>query len=90
MANFPYFVFEIEESTDVTKGLLRLYQVKELNIQPIIVGPESRRSKFLAEIEKDPFYHIKREVESRRCKKRLYKSKSPENIIKEIARGVEK
>ena len=57
---FPVFCFEVEESTDVTKGLLRLYQIKQLNIRPIIVGPESRRSKFLAEIEKDPFYHIKK------------------------------
>ena len=57
---FPIFCFEVEESTDVTKGLLRLYQIRQLNIQPIIVGPESRRSKFLTEIEKDPFYHIKK------------------------------
>jgi len=57
---FPVFCFEVEDSTDVTKGLLRLYQIRQLNIQPIIVGPESRRSKFLTEIEKDPFYHIKK------------------------------
>jgi len=57
---FPVFCFEVEESTDVTKGLLRLYQIRQLNVQPIIVGPESRRSKFLTEIEKDPFYHIKK------------------------------
>ena len=56
---FPKFCFEVEESTDVTKGLLRLYQIRQLNMKPIIVGPENRRSKFLIEIEKDPFYHIK-------------------------------
>lgn len=56
---FPVFCFEVEESTDVTKGLLRLYQIKQLDIKPIIVGPENRKSKFLIEIEKDPFYKIK-------------------------------
>jgi hypothetical protein len=56
---YPHFCFEIEESTDVTKGLLRLYQIKQLNITSIIVGPESRRTKFQIEIKKDPFYKIK-------------------------------
>jgi len=57
---FPVFCFEVEESTDVTKGLLRLYQIRQLNMKPVIVGPESKRNKFLIEIEKDPFYHIKK------------------------------
>jgi len=56
---FPVFCFEVEESTDVTKGLLRLYQIKQLNVTPIIVGPEARKNKFLTEIKKDPFYKIK-------------------------------
>ncbi len=56
---WPIFCFEVEESTDVTKGLLRLYQIRQLNMTPIIVGQENKRSKFQAEIEKDPFYNIK-------------------------------
>ena len=43
----------------VTKGLLRLYQVRQSDVIPIVVGPESKRRKFLVEIEKDPFYRIK-------------------------------
>ena len=56
---FPKFCFEVEEKTDVTKGLLRLYQVRQLDVIPIVVGPESKRRKFLVEIEKDPFYRVK-------------------------------
>ncbi|MEB3756207.1 MAG: hypothetical protein GSR79_05045 [Desulfurococcales archaeon] len=57
---FPTYCFEVEDSTDVTKGLLRLYQIRQLGIKPIIIGPENKRNKFLVEIEKDPFYHIKK------------------------------
>jgi len=57
---FPFYCFEVEESTDVTKGLLRLYQTRQLQVTPTIIGPESKRSKFQTEIEKDPFYHIKK------------------------------
>lgn len=56
---YPKFGFEVEESTDVTKGLLRLYQLRNLHIKPIIVGPESKKRKFDIEIRKDPFYKIK-------------------------------
>ncbi|MCJ7577006.1 MAG: hypothetical protein MUO91_00985 [candidate division Zixibacteria bacterium] len=57
---FPVYCFEVEESTDVTKGLLRLYQIKKLKITPIIVGPENKRIKFQMEIEKEPFRSIKK------------------------------
>lgn len=56
---FPIFGFEIEESTDVTKGLLRLYQIRKLHIKPVIVGPESKKTKFFIEMKKDPFNKIK-------------------------------
>lgn len=56
---FPVFGFEIEESTDVTKGLLRLYQIRNLNITPIIVGPVTKERKFDVEIKKEPFNRIK-------------------------------
>lgn len=58
---FPVYCFEVEESTDVTKGLLRLYQIRQLKITPVIVGSENKRSKFEVEIEKDPFYNIKKQ-----------------------------
>lgn len=59
---FPVYCFEVEESTDVTKGLLRLYQIRQLEITPVIAGPENKRSKFEVEIEKDPFYNIKKNI----------------------------
>ena len=39
----------------VTKGLLRLYQVRQSDVIPIVVGPESKRRKFLFEIKKIRF-----------------------------------
>ena len=56
---FPKYCFEVEDSTDVIKGLLRLYRIRQLQIVSVIVGPESKRSKFLREIEKDPFHKLK-------------------------------
>jgi hypothetical protein len=56
---FPEFCFEVEDSTDVTKGLLRLYQIRQLNAKLIIVGPKDRLRKFEKEINNDPFYFIK-------------------------------
>jgi hypothetical protein len=56
---FPVFGFEIEESTDVTKGLLRLYHIRNLNIKPIIVGPITKEKKFDLEIKKEPFNRIR-------------------------------
>jgi len=56
---FPEFCFEVEDSTDVTKGLLRLYQIRQLNAKLIIVGPNERLRKFEKEIANDPFYYIK-------------------------------
>ena len=58
---FPEYGFEVEESTDVTKGLLRLYNVRHFKMVPVIVGPESKRAKFKREISADPFYRIKDE-----------------------------
>ena len=56
---FPSFCFEVEHSTDVTKGLLRLYQISKLDARFLIVGPPDVRAKFDTEVGKDPFYHIK-------------------------------
>jgi len=56
---YPKYCFEVEHTTDVTKGLLRLYQVKELRASLFIVAPSSKRSKFDSEIRKDPFNKMK-------------------------------
>lgn len=56
---FPFCCFEIEHTTGVTTGLLRLYQVRQLNAKFFIIAPKEVISKFKREIKKDPFYQIK-------------------------------
>ena len=57
---FPDCCFEVEHTTDVTKGLLRLYQVRPLqNVRFFIVAPADKLDKFQAEVSKDPFKKIK-------------------------------
>lgn len=57
--DFPRYCFEVEHTTDISKGLLRLYQIKELPSKFFIVAPSSRVSKFETEIRKDPFYRVR-------------------------------
>jgi len=53
---FPVCCFEIEHSTDVTKGLLRMHQLVRFQTQFFIIAPEMTRRKFETEIAKSPFY----------------------------------
>lgn len=55
--NLPAYCFEVEHSTDITKGLLRLYQLITFQTKLFIVAPNESRQKFLTEIAKDPFRH---------------------------------
>ncbi len=56
---FPVACFEIEHTTDVTKGLLRLYQLKGLGSKLFIVAPKNVKTKFDTEVDKTPFHEIK-------------------------------
>ena len=56
---FPTHCFEVEHSTDVTKGLLRLYQVHKLRIKMFIIADESNKRRFEKELIKNPFNKIK-------------------------------
>ena len=58
---FPTHGFEVEHSTDITKGLLRLFQVHKLRIKMFIIAEEENRSKFKREVQKNPFHKIKEE-----------------------------
>lgn len=58
---FPTHGFEVEHTTDITKGLLRLYQVHKLRIKMFIVADESNKPKFLKEVQKNPFHKIQEE-----------------------------
>ena len=53
---FPVCCFEIEHSTDVTKGLLRMHQLEHFQTQFFVVAPENTRRKFEIETSKTPFY----------------------------------
>ena len=53
---FPICCFEVEHSTDVTKGLLRMHQLSRFQSQFFIVGPDTLKRKFETETSKSPFY----------------------------------
>jgi len=58
---YPTHAFEVEHTTDITKGLLRLYQVHKLRIKMFIISEESNKGKFAREVSKSPFSKIKNE-----------------------------
>lgn len=58
---FPTHGFEVEHSTDITKGLLRLFQVHKLRIKMFIISDEVNKGKFKREVHKNPFNKIKEE-----------------------------
>jgi len=56
---YPTHAFEVEHSTDITKGLLRLYQTHKLRIKMFIIS--NQKNKFEIEVSKMPFAKIKQE-----------------------------
>lgn len=58
---YPTHAFEVEHTTDITKGLLRLYQVHKLRIKMFIISEEDNKGRFEREISKSPFAKIKNE-----------------------------
>ena len=58
--NFPMYLFEVEHTTGVTDGLLRLFQIRKLGSSFLyIIAPSKVEAKFNREINKDPFFEIK-------------------------------
>ncbi len=58
---FPAYCFEVEHTTGVTMGLLRLYQIRNFtNANFFVIAPSGIISKFQTEISKDPFHKIKK------------------------------
>lgn len=58
---YPTHCFEVEHTTDITKGLLRMYQIRKLRIKMFIVANQTSKTKFETEVDKDPFFHTKQE-----------------------------
>ena len=56
---FPRYCIEVEHSTDITHGLLRLYRLKELKMGFMVVAPTGARDKFEREVGKAPFDSIR-------------------------------
>lgn len=57
---FSECCFEVEHTTDVTKGLLGLYQIHQLgHVKFFIVAPVDKIGKFQTEVSKDPSNQIK-------------------------------
>jgi hypothetical protein len=56
---FPVCCFEIEHTTGVTTGLLRLYQTSKLNTKLFVIAPTDVLKKFETEMNKMPFNKIK-------------------------------
>jgi len=58
---FPKYCFEIEHTTGVTMGLLRLYQIRKItDAKFFIIAPQNILSKFRTEISKDPFHQMRK------------------------------
>ena len=55
----PEYCIEVEHSTDITRGLLRLYQLRGLKTSFVVVAPAEARDKFKREVEKAPFHSIR-------------------------------
>ncbi|MGB7621154.1 MAG: hypothetical protein WBN92_02290 [Terriglobia bacterium] len=56
---YPGFFFEVEHTTGVTSGLLRIYQAEKVDARFFIVGPREVLRKYEREVEKAPFHRIK-------------------------------
>ncbi len=60
---YPTHAFEVEHTTDITKGLLRLYQTRKLRIKMFIIS--NQKNKFETEVSKSPFVAIKDDLSSK-------------------------
>lgn len=58
---YPTHAFEVEHTTDITKGLLRLYQIHKLRVKMFIIANENSRNKFDKEVNKSPFRKLNKE-----------------------------
>jgi len=59
-SELPIACFEVEHTTNVTDGLLRLYQIKDVSSAKLfIIASSDVGTKFQTEITKDPFYKVR-------------------------------
>jgi hypothetical protein len=53
--NAPAYLFEIEHTTGVTRGLRRMFPVPYLNAKYFIIGPKHSRQRFESQMATEPF-----------------------------------
>jgi len=56
---WPECFFEVEHTTGVTPGLLRIFQAEKLNAKFFMIGPRDVLKRFEREVEKAPFNRIR-------------------------------
>jgi len=62
---WPEYFFEVEHTTGVTSGLLRIYQAHKLNTKFFIIGPADVLKKYEKEVQKSPFNAIQQKYRFR-------------------------
>lgn len=65
---FPEVCFEVEHTTGVALGLLRLYHIRRFNAGLYIVAPKKIGTKYVTEVNKEPFRQIKNRYKFRSYK----------------------
>lgn len=56
---YPEYCFEVEHTTNVTNGLLRMYQLKDLGAKFFIIAHSDAKTKFDSKLKITPFCEIK-------------------------------
>jgi len=64
---FPFKTFDVENSTDFTKALLRAYQLKNFRTQFFMVANSDKKSIYDDRIDTKPFDTIKQDVQFISC-----------------------
>jgi hypothetical protein len=55
---FPTHAFEVERTSDITKGLLSLYQIHKLHVKMYIIADSAHNDKFIKEMQEFPSHKI--------------------------------
>jgi hypothetical protein len=56
---FPKFAFEVENSTDFTRSMLKMYQLRDFDAMFYLIAPANRENIFQARVNDDPFFAVR-------------------------------
>lgn len=57
--HFPKYIFEVEVTTDFTKSMLKMYQLRHFDARFVLVAQGERMPTFLNRVEQEPFVGAK-------------------------------